>query len=455
MKKIRISSGYGFYGDVPGPVKVNIERGAVQYVASDHLSELTLAILQKDRLKDPRAGYTRDIVPMLSALYPAAQPKGIKFLMNAGGLNPEGAQAAVMELFKKKGLSARIAMVTGDGVLERIDELKAAGQALAHMDTGADIASVRERLLFANAYLGAQPLVEALRQGADVIITGRVADAALFLAPLIYEFGWRSDEYDKLAQGLLVGHLLECSNQGSGGNFGGGDWQTVPDLAHTGFPIAEVSEDGAALITKVPGTGGKVSFDTVRQQMLYETHDPSRYYSPDVILDFTTVKMRDWGEDRVEVKGATGRAPTDILKVVAGYHDGYMGHAMIGYSWPDALKKAQAAADIIRIQMQEAGMRPEQIHVEYLGYNSLMGPVADAAYADQLNEVYLRFAIRTPDKALAERLPRLFPPLALGGPPYASGFRGVPAPQVLLGIWPTLVKRELVESRVKVSVVEV
>ena len=296
-------------------MRASIESGNVAYIASDHLAELTLAILQKDRQKDPAAGYARDCVPMLTELWPLAAPRGVKFVMNAGGLNPHGAREAVARAFKEKGFTAKIAVVTGDSISDRIDELQASGETLANMDTGAEIGAVRDKLLFANAYLGAAPIAEALAQGADIVITGRVADAALSLGPLMHELGWRWDDWDRLAQGLTVGHLLECSGQASGGNFGSaGDWAKVQNFLHLGYPIAEVSEDGSALLTKAPGTGGKVSFDTLRQQLLYEVHDPHAYYSPDVVLDMGTLDFDDQGNDAVRITGASGAKRPDTLE---------------------------------------------------------------------------------------------------------------------------------------------
>ncbi len=353
MKTIRVGAGLGFYGDSWRPVRASIERGGVQYIASDHLSELTLAILQKDRQKDPSAGYARDGVPMLAELWPLAAKHGVKFVLNAGGLNPEGARQAIAKAFRDKGWKAKIATVTGDSVLERIDELRAAGEPLAHMDTGADIAGVRDRMLFASAYLGAQPIAQALSQGADIVLTGRVADAALTLGPLAYEFGWQWDDWDRMAAGLTLGHLLECSGQGSGGNFGSaGEWAKVPDYAHLGYPIAEVSEDGSALFTKPPGTGGLVSFDTIRQQLLYEVHNPHAYFSPDVVLDMGTLKFEDEGDDRVRISGASGAPRPKTLKIVAGYQDGWMGTGMIGFAWPEAYAKCEKSAQIIQTLVQ-------------------------------------------------------------------------------------------------------
>jgi hypothetical protein len=456
MRSVRLGAGLGFYGDSWKPVRASIERGEVRYIGSDHLAELTLAILQKDRAKDSSAGYTRDLVPMLTELWPLAQPRGVKFVLNAGGLNPLGARDALTAAFKARGWKARIAAITGDDVTHRIDALRAAGQPLAHLDSGANIDTVRSRLVFANVYLGARPIAEALAQGADIVLTGRVADAALFLGPLMHEFGWAWDDWDRLARGLAVGHLLECSGQGSGGNFGSqGRWAGFPDLAHIGYPIAEVDADGNATICKAPGTGGRIDFDTVRQQLLYEVHDPHRYISPDVVLDMGTIRLTDLGGDRVRVEGASGAARPAALKIVAGYQDGWMGSAVVGFCWPDAYRKAQAAVATVEQSLKDERAAVDEICVEYLGLDAFLGPHADVSRRDELNEVWVRMAIRTQDKRVADGLGRHFPWLALSGPPYMSGFHGVAPGSELLGIWPTLVARELVESRVEIAATEV
>ncbi len=453
MKSVRIGAGLGFYGDSWRPIRASIERGGVQYIASDHLAELTLAILQKDRQKEQSAGFARDAAPMLSELWPLAAKHGVKFILNAGGLNPEGAREALARAFRDKGWRARIAVVTGDSILQRFDVLRGRGETLAHMDTGADIATVCDRLLFANAYLGARPIAEALAQGADIVLTGRVADAALSLGPIMHALGWRWDDWDRLAQGLTVGHLLECSGQASGGNFGSaGDWAQIPDLLHIGYPIAEVFEDGSVLMTKAPGTGGRISFDTLRQQLLYEVHNPHAYYSPDVVLDMGTLRFDDEGNDRVRITGASGGKRPDTLKVVAGYHDGWMGTGVIGFSWPDAYAKCVRSAEIIKALMAERGWPAEDVNIEFIGYNSLLGANADPRHRDDLNECFLRMTVRTPDKRIADGFGRLFPWLGLSGPPYAGGFHGIERAKELLGIWPTLVRRELIESDVDIDV---
>lgn len=457
MKTVRIGAGLGFYGDSWLPIKASLERGEVSYIASDHLAELTLAILQKDRHKDARLGYTRDLVPMLEDLWPLAAPRGVRFILNAGGLNPRGARDALAAAFAARGWNARIATVTGDDLLPRLDALRESGESLAHLDSGAAIDAVRERLVFANAYLGAAPIVRALEQGADIVVTGRVADAALALAPLVHEFGWSLEPADpagrnRLAQGLAVGHLLECSGQGSGGNFGSrAAWREVPDATHIGYPIAEVSEDGSALIVKAPGTGGRIDFDTVRQQLLYEVHDPRRYASPDVVLDMSALRLDDLGNDRVRVSGAIGHARPDRLKLVAGYDDGWMGECVVGFCWPDAMAKARATIDSVRTQLAERDMPVDELRTEFIGHDAFLGPHADRDREDELNEVWLRMAVRTRDRRIADAFPRLFPWLGLSGAPYMGGFHGVTPASRLLGVWPSLVAREKVEWQVEVK----
>lgn len=454
MKKIRIGAGQGFYGDSLLPAIETAKNGNVQYLCFDSLAELTLAILQKDRQRDPAKGYAKDISVTMKELLPLVKEKGIKILTNAGGMNPLGAQQEVLRIAGGLGMEGlKVAVVTGDDVLDQLEEWKRQGLPLAHMEDGRDAASISSRIVFANAYLGAGPVVEALRQGADVIVTGRTTDSALFLAPLIYEFGWEEEDWNRLAQGLLMGHLMECSGQAAGGNFSG-DWQAVEHLDRIGFPVAEVQEDGQFILTKTEGTGGLVSVDTVKEQLLYEIHDPAAYITPDVVVDLTEVQLQHAGGNRVRVTGALGKERPDTLKVVMGYTDGWLGQAIWGYSWPDALEKARAADRIIRSQMQRMGLQYEEVHTDYLGYNSLHGPLAKEP-SEELNEVYLRMAVRAGSREEAAKLSRLVPPLMLSGPPSMGGFLGMLKPRELLGMWSCLVPRAIVESRVQVSVLEV
>lgn len=461
MKSTRIGAGLGFYGDNWEPVIASIERGGVQFIASDHLAELTLAILQKDRQRDPTLGYARDVVPMLLRLWPLMRERGVRFVCNAGGLNPMGAAQAVLAAFATKGWQARIAVVSGDDVLPRLLDASTSSDELAHLFTGESVSQVRERLVFGNAYLGAAPIVQALDAGADIVITGRVADAALFLGPLVHSLGWTlggatsSQDLNRLAQGLTVGHLLECSGQGSGGNFGSqGAWKDIPDLAHIGYPIAEVWEDGTALITKATGTGGRINFDTVRQQLLYEVHNPHAYHSPDVVLDMGQIVLHDEGHDRVRLTGARGTAPGEQLKVVAGYRDGFKAEVTWGFSWPDAWDKAQAAVGTVRSQLADKSIPHDELFVEHPGLNSAHGPLAplpDPAALNGMNEIWTRLVLRTQSKAAADGFGRLLPWIGLSGPAYTCGFTGLHNTSELLGIWPTLVPRSLVEPGVTVA----
>jgi hypothetical protein len=454
MKKIRIGAGEGFYGDSILPAIETAKRGDIQYLCFDCLAELTLAILQKDRQRDPNKGYAGDITRTMRELLPFVKEKGIKILTNGGGMNPLGAQQEALRVARELGIAGlKVAVVTGDDVVDQLQDWNRQGVPLDHMVDGRKVETIMDQIVFANAYLGVGPIVKALSEGADIVITGRVTDSALFLAPLIYEFGWGLEEWDKIAQGILMGHLMECSGQATGGNFSG-DWQSVEDLDNIGYPVVEVREDGEFIFTKTEGTGGLVSVDTVKEQLLYEIHDPSAYITPDVVLNLTEVQLEDVGLNQVRVTGARGTKRPDTLKVVMGYADGWLGQAMSGYSWPDALAKARAADRIIRKQIEQIGMQVEEIHTDYPGFNSLHGPLSKEP-KEELNEVYLRIAVRTRSKEEAAKLGRLFPPLILSGPPAMGAFLGMMKPRELLGMWSCLVPRKIIESKVQVTVMEV
>ena len=452
MTTVRIGAGQGFYGDTPDGALAVAEHGDVQYICCDALAELTMAILQKDRLRDPNGGFARDLPAFLRAVLPVAHSRGARIITNAGGINPAAAAAAVRDLGAALGLpSLRVACVTGDNITGRVEELLAAGVDLHNVDTGAALETVRDRIVFGVAYLGALPIVRALEQGADVVVTGRVADASLFLAPMIHELGWAWDDWDKLATGVVLGHLMECSGQATGGNFSG-DWWNIPDLDAIGYPVCEVSADGTALLTKPPGTGGRVSVETVSEQLLYEVLDPRSYLNPDVVADFTTVELAQAGPDAVSVSGVRGRPRPVTLKAILGYLDGWLGAAVIGYSWPHAYAKARHAAALIDRLAERAGVMPVEQQVEYIGIDSVHGDAAERDGAAEMNEVVLRVAGRFTSEADARRFPRLATPLALNGPPFIGGGATPQAPRALLGVWPAAVPRELVEDAVEVDV---
>ena len=313
MKPVRVGAAQGFYGDTFNGALMNVQYGDIDYLSFDCLAELTMAILAKDKQKREDTGYTKDIGIAMNMLLPLAKEKGIKILTNAGGINPFGAQEEVLSIARELGLNdLKVAVITGDNILPHIDELIELGMDLEDLETGLPFTKeVQQKLLFANAYIGSQPLVEALRQGADVVISGRSTDTAQFLAPLIYEFGWEKDDWNRLASGIFMGHLLECSAQSTGGNFSG-RWQDIENFENIGYPIAEMYENGEFIVTKPKDSGGLVSVDTVKEQMLYEIHDPSAYITPDVVVDITGVTLEQVGKDEVKVKGVREGKPENV-----------------------------------------------------------------------------------------------------------------------------------------------
>lgn len=451
MRSVRIGGGLGFYGDSYAPALDLVLSGNVQYVAFDHLAELTLAILQKDRARDPALGFAKDLIPLMRAILPQAKEHGVRLISNAGGLNPLAAARAVAAVCHERSLDVSIGVVIGDDVADELGEVC--------FDPAPGGRESLAAPAFASAYLGGLPVKRALAMGADVVVTGRVADSALFLGALAHGLDWilpgeRPEEdmdWDLLAAGAVAGHLLECSGQVVGGNHSA-DWTKVPGLDRIGYPIAEVDAAGSLEISKVAGSGGWLNFDTVREQLLYEVHDPARYHTPDVTVDLTAVEIRPRDSERVQVEGVRGQAPPKTYKVVAGVKDGYLGQGLIGYSWPHAVEKARAAERILRQQAAARGLPLDDVAAEYLGLNSLHGPLAAPGDSDEMNEVYLRMAIRTRERAQAEAFGRLFPPLALSGPPTASGFIGIdPVRELFLGRIGS-VPRALVDARVRAFV---
>lgn len=450
---IRIAGGQGFYGDTPRSVQGLLDDG-VDYLCLEALAELTLAILQKDRQKDEALGYTRDLPAYLAAALPAVAAGRTKVITNAGGINPTAAARAAVGTARALGLTGlRVATVTGDDLMPRLDAI-AAATALAHLDTGAPYTEFPAPPLFASAYLGARPIVEALAQGADVVITGRVADAALFLAPLVHEHGWDWDDWDRIAAGTLVGHLLECSGQSVGGNLSR-EWWNVPHPWDLPYPIAEVEPDGVAVITKPKASGGRVSFDTVRHQLLYEVHDPAAYASPDVVADFTSATVDDLGDDRVRVTGVRGLPATETYKALLCHSAGWAGEARVAYSWPEAPEKAKAAAAIFAKRVEQAGLAVDEWCVELWGVNALGGPTVPPTDGEP-PECVARIAWRCGDPETAGLVGREMVPLTLSAPPAGmTGMgRGAARPTELLSLWPTLVEKSLVDPHVTVTVEE-
>ena len=449
-ESIRIASGQGFWGDLQSAPYDQVSKGPVDYIMMDFLAEVTMSIMQKQRKRNPELGYARDLVPIIEHILPTCLEKNITIVTNGGGVNPVGCRDAIFKWARKKGIrNLKIGVVLGDDILDRLESLGSKGITLDNMETGEKLDSVREKVMSANVYFGAWPIVEALGKGARVIITGRTTDTGLTLAPMIHEFGWKQDEWDKIAAGTIAGHILECGGQASGGNFSA-DWRSVPDLAHIGFPIAEAYPGGEIIITKHENTGGLVSMQTVKEQLVYEIGNPEKYITPDCVADFTTIQLEEVGRNRVRMSGVKGRAATDSYKVSMSYLDGYTAFGTLTYAWPDALEKAQAAERILRTRIADLGLRLDEIRSEFLGYNSSHGPIS--AVPDEMNEVVLRVGVRSHDHHSVESFGKELAPLILTGPPGVTGFAGGrPKPSEVIAYWPALIPKSAVTPHVLVE----
>ncbi len=449
--KIRIASGQGFWGDLIDAPYHQVTKGPIDYLVMDYLAEVTMSILQKQKSKNPQLGYARDIPELMERILPICKEKGIKVITNGGGVNPIACAQAVLEVAKKQNIkNLKIAVILGDDIKDKIDEIINAGCELNNMETGESIVGYKDKLLSANVYFGAFPIVESLQKGADIVITGRTTDTGLTLAPMIYEFGWKKDNYDLMAAGTVAGHILECGAQSTGGNFLG-NWQSVPNFAEIGFPIAETFPNGDVFITKHEGTGGIVTFDSVAEQLLYEIGDPKEYITPDCIADFTSIKLEDIGDNKVKVYNVIGKKETDFYKVSCAYNYGYIASGSLTYSWPQALTKARVAADILKKRLDILDLDFEEIRTEYVGYNATHESLAPEIDEDKINEITLRFSVRSKDKKSVERFGREIAPLILTGPPSVTGFAGGrPKPSEVVAYWPALIPKKLVIPIVKI-----
>ncbi len=441
--KIRIASGQGFWGDLLTAPVDQVTKGPIDYMMMDYLAEVTMSILQKQKRKDPSLGYAKDLVELMDQILPICAQKNIKIVTNGGGVNPSACAEAIVEKARRLGLkSLKIGVVLGDDILDRIDGLIDNGIELRNIETGEELRRIRNRLQSANVYFGAAPIVEALRQGAQIVITGRTTDTGLTLAPMIYEFNWSLSDWNKLAAGTVAGHILECGGQSSGGNFSA-DWKSVPDLAHIGFPIAEAYPGGEIIITKHENTGGIVTCETVKEQLLYEIGNPREYITPDCVADFTTIQLEQADKDRVRVFGVRGNPATEMFKVSMSYLDGYTAFSTLTYSWPDAVEKARAADKILRTRLDDLHLDFEEYRSELLGYNSSHDGIARPPL--EASEVVLRVGVRSQDYASVERFGKEIAPLILTGPPSVTGFAGGrPKPSEVVSYWPALMPKKAV-----------
>jgi hypothetical protein len=416
LRTIRIGSGAGYSGDRIEPAVELAEKGDIDYLVFECLGERTVALAQQARMKNPDSGYDPLLEERMRAVLPVCAAKGIKIVTNMGAANPHAAARKTAEIAKSLGLSSlRIAAVIGDDVLEACKDAD-----LPIMEFDGTIKQLGNRLLSANAYLGAGPMAEALNAGADIVITGRASDPALFLAPMIHAFGWAMDDWNLLGQGTVAGHLLECAGQITGGYFADPGYKDIPDLARLGFPIGEVGKDGSLVITKVAGSGGAVTAQTCKEQLLYEVHDPTKYLQPDVVADFSQVRVEEIAPDRVRVSGGRGTRRTDTLKVSVGYVDSYIGEGQISYAGPGALARGRLALEIVRERLQLTGVQSSELRFDLIGVDALHGAEVSAR-ANEPYEVRVRVAGRTESLREAVRIGNEVETLYTNGPAAGGG----------------------------------
>jgi hypothetical protein len=448
-RAVRIGNGCGFWGDnVDAPVRL-AEQGRLDYLTLEYLAELTMSILALQKQRDPLAGFATDFTDVLGRLAPLLrdQPR-LRIITNAGGMNPPACAARARAILSKAGLAdCRVAVVTGDDLLPNLDQLIAAGHPLAHLDTGESLATIRHRVVSANAYLGAAPIIDALKAGARVVVTGRVADASLTVAPAAFEFGWAHDDWDRLAAAAVAGHIIECGAQATGGLWT--HWEEAPDLANVGYPLTVMEADGTFRITKPPGTGGAVNRETVSSQLLYEVGDPAAYLTPDVAADFTSFTLAEDGADTVVIRGARGRPAPDKLKVSIAYRDGFMASGTLAIFGQSAVAKAKKCGDIVFDRLRRAGCEYASMNVETVGHDAVVPGMTGGG---EPCEVMLRVSVHDPNRAAVERFTKELAPLVTAGPPGVTGYTsGRPQVREVFAYWPALIDRAAVSPQVSVE----
>jgi Acyclic terpene utilisation family protein AtuA len=449
MNQLRIGNGCGFWGDnLDAPIFL-ARDGNLDFLTLEYLAELTMSILALQKRRDPEAGYAGDFLDVLERLTPILQeqPK-LKIITNAGGMNPHACARKARTILAKAGLTnRRIGIVSGDDLLPRLDELLAQGHALTNLDTGQQLATVRDRVVSANAYLGAAPIAEALRQNADIVITGRVADASLTVAPAVHAFGWRWDDWDRLAGATVAGHLIECGAQVTGGLWC--HWNEAKELANVGYPFVDVRDDGGFTISKADGSGGAVNVETVAEQLLYEVGDPAAYLTPDTVADFTSVALQSAGPDRVAVSPARGKPATDSYKVSIAYRNGFQASGTLVILGPGAIAKAQRSGEMLIERLHRIGIAPQHHNIEVLGAGACVpGVLKDAS---EPAEVVLRVTAHDARRHVIERFTKEFAPLVTSGPPGITGYTtGRPPVREVFAYWPALIAKNAVMPKAEV-----
>ncbi|MBX3419443.1 MAG: DUF1446 domain-containing protein [Pirellulaceae bacterium] len=451
--KILIANGQGFWGDsILGPIRL-VNEGPLDYLTLDYLAEVTMSIMQKLKSRNPQAGFATDFVEMVARVLPKCREKGIKIVANAGGVNPQACRAAVFEVVKKLGLSGvKVGVVEGDDILADLPTLIRSGEPFKNMDNGEILEPYLPAVKSANVYIGAGPIVEALRQGADIVITGRATDPSVVVAPLVYEFGWGINDHDLLAAATVAGHIVECGAQCTGGNYT--NWREIPNMARIGYPVVEAYPDGSFVVTKHEGTGGLVNVETVTSQLVYEMGDPRRYITPDGIADFTSAQLTQEGQNRVRVSGIKGAPATDTLKVSISFHEGYKILGQLTVAGPDAIDKAKLCAEIVfdRLKLDGIDIPEEDRFIELVGSNVCHAGILPTP--DQPGEVVLRIGARGQDEAKLNRLGMEIVPLVTSGPPGVTGFAGGrPKATEVISYWPALISKSKVKTTVSVETI--
>ena len=450
-EKVRVASGQGFWGDLLTAPVDQVRGGPIDYLMLDYLAEVTMSIMQKQRARDPQAGYAKDFVALMREILPDCVEKDIKVLSNAGGVNVAGCAEAIKDVAGELGLSGKvkIGVVSGDDILGRLDEFADQGVEITNMETGEPLSDIRDKVQSANVYLGAAGLVEALGKGAQIIVGGRLTDTGLTLAPLMHEFGWKFDDWDLVSAGTIAGHIIECGAQASGGNCQY-DWKNIPDLGNVGFPIVEAFPNGEFIVTKHEGTGGRVNVQSIKEQLLYEMGDPKAYITPDVVADFSSIHLAPDGENRVRVFGIKGNPKTDFYKVSIAYSAGWKAVGTLVYAWPDAYEKAKAADKVLRDRLDRLGLKFDLILTEFVGVSATHGHLAGEPSPD-IPEVQLRVGVRGQNKGDVERFTKELAPLILTGPPAVTGFAGGrPKVEEIMAYFPALIPKTLIETKVDV-----
>jgi hypothetical protein len=447
-KVIRIANGQGFWGDsIDAPVRL-IKDGPIDYLTLDYLAEVTLSIMQRQKLNRPDAGYARDFVDLIDKILPDLVSNDIKVISNAGGVNPEACRVALLEIAKAKDINIKIGIIKGDDIFDKLDRYVENGLDFKNLETGEDFIKVKDKVYSANVYIDSFCIARALDKGAQIVLAGRVSDPGLALGPAIHEFGWTANQLDLIAAGTLAGHIIECGAQCTGGNYT--RWDEIEDLANIGYPIIEMQKNGEFIITKHNGTGGLVNRQTVSEQILYEMGNPTNYISPDVCVDFTSFNLTELGNNRVGICNVMGFEATPTYKVSISYFAGYKASGQLTISGPNALKKAQLVANLIWTRLENAGCSYEDRSTEFLGISSCHGDINDTP--GQVNEVVLRLGVKDNDKEKVNRFGKEIAPVITNGPPGVTGFAGGrPKAQEIVAYWPTLIPKDLITTDVDVN----